>query len=58
MLRRDAFLEVKTCSEAIFAHAAKHGKSPWILRCRVSAMVGVDYSLLISVVADEVNFLK
>jgi hypothetical protein len=35
------FLEVKSCSEAIFAPAGEHGKSPCFLRCCFSAVVGV-----------------
>jgi hypothetical protein len=41
------FWEVKSCSKAVLAFSGAYGKSPCFSRCSVSAVVGVDYALLV-----------
>jgi hypothetical protein len=52
-----ALMAVKTCSKAILALCAGHGKSPCFSRCSVLAVVGVDERVLVFGVVDGAFFL-
>ena len=52
------FLEVKSCSKAVLAFSGAYGKSPCFSRCSVSAVVGVDYALLVLASLDVGEFLE
>ena len=55
--RNIALMAVETCSKAILALYAGHGKSPCFSRGSILTAVGVDERVLILVVADGVFFL-
>ena len=56
--RSIALMAVETCSEAVLALCAGHGKSPCFLRCSVLKVVGVDGALLVSASIDGDNLLE
>ena len=47
----------ETCSKAISALSAGHGKSPCFSRCRVLSVIGVDWRVLVFLVVDGGFFL-
>ena len=53
-----ALMEVETCSNAILPLSGGHGKSPCFSRCSVSAVVGVDYAVLVLASLDVGEFLE
>ena len=55
--RSIALMAVETCSEAVLALCAGHGKSPCFSRCGVLTAVGIDERVLVLVVVDGVFFL-
>ncbi len=52
------FLEVRTCSKALFRLCVWHGKSPWFSRVPFLVVVGVDLAVLLSAVANVGVFLE
>ena len=52
-----AFLDAKGCSNGVFSGMLVHGKSPCFSRCPVLSAVGVDWRVLVFVVADGGVFL-
>jgi hypothetical protein len=55
--RSIAFLAVEDCSKGILVLCVGHGKSPCFSRCPVLRVVGVDWRVLVFVVADGGFFL-
>jgi hypothetical protein len=51
-------MEVKTCSKALLAHAAGHGKSPCFSEVPFLRLVSPDYPLLFLSLVDVAVFLE
>ena len=56
--RSIALMSVKTCSKAILAPIAGHGKSPCFSRRSFLAVVGADGALLVFALVDVEAFLE
>lgn len=56
--RSNALMAVETCSKGIFAVLPGHGKSPCFSRCCFSAVVGVDYAVLVFASFNVGKFLE
>jgi len=57
-VRSIALMAVKTCSKAVLALSAGHGKSPCFSRYSVLAVVGVDGALLVFASVNVEEFLE
>jgi hypothetical protein len=51
-------MAVETCSKGIFGVLFEHGKSPCFLRCCISAVVGVDWAVLVFASVNVGEFLE
>lgn len=56
--RSIALRAVETCSKAVLAHSARHGKSPCFLRCGFLKLFGADGTVLVSASVDVGDFLE
>ena len=57
-VRSIAEMAVKSCSKAVIPLGIRHGKSPCFSRCRVFALVDVDYPSVDFAVVDVEEILE